>query len=329
MSARRRSALVGFTLIEVLAVVLVTAVLLGATINFYIDLSRQAARASENMREVRRASALLDRIAADLEHTMLVSKPAEADAISSPWLFLAQSRYSQTGEQSGSDQIKFIRREIPRASDGPASDLAMVAYTLERSEENEGFVLRRWSTPELPESLDLEFPRSDDPASFVLADDLRHFAMRFLDTSGQWHERWDSTQVAESGDLPLAVELEVALVAPESDTDAVDELEAGAYRRLVELPLRPIDLEELLKREEDGEQVAADESDADGDGSDQDSPGCSLGEAIDISKLGPIPGLSDSDVATLIAAVRNSPAAAFAPYAAVLAGHPAVNPDCF
>jgi type II secretion system protein J len=327
MSGRRRAtrAAAGFTLIEVLAVVLVTAVLLGATINFYVDLSRQAARASENMREVRRASALLDRIAADLEHTMLVTKPAEADAISSPWLFLAQSRYSLTGAQAGSDQVKFIRREIPRASDGPASDLAMVAYTLERSEENESFVLRRWSTPELPESLDLEFPRSDDPASFVLADDLRHFAMRFLDMSGQWHDRWDSTQVAESGDLPLAVELEVALVAPESDIDRVDETEPLAYRRMVELPLRPIDLEKLLEPEDeetDTAETAADDEDTDTAAGGKRT----LGKCIDPGKLGP--PLSESDIAQIIAIIKNSPDADITPYLELLRGHPALDPDC-
>jgi type II secretion system protein J len=334
MSAGRRGARAraGFTLIEVLAVVLVTALLLGATINFYINLSRQATRASENMREVRRASALLDRIAVDLEHTMLVKKPAETDALSSPWLFLAQSRFSQTGERPGSDQIKFIRREIPRSSDGPASDLAMVAYTLERSEDGDSFVLRRWSTPELPESLDNEFPRSDDPASFVVADDLSHFTLRFLDEGGQWHERWDSTQVANSAELPMAVAIEVALAPPESLGAEGDEIEPIPYTRMIELPLRPIDLEEMLKPEKEGEQVAATDPNAEeAGGAGAGTQGRSLGECIDIGKLpmSGLPGLSESDVATLAAAVRNSPAAAFAPYAAALEGHPAVNPDCF
>ena len=333
MSAARRGARTraGFTLIEVLAVVLVTALLLGATINFYVNLSRQAAHASENMREVRRASALLDRIAVDLEHTMLVKKPAEADALSSPWLFLAQSRFSQTGEQAGSDQLKFIRRELPRSSDGPGSDMAMVAYTLERNEDGEGFVLRRWSTPELPEGLDSEFPRSDDPASFVVADDLSLFTVRFLDEGGEWHERWDSTQLANSSELPLAVEIEVALAPPPGSESAADELEPLAYRRLVELPMRPIDLEAMLEKKEETEQVAANDPDAEEAGGAGNANGPTLSECIDLGKLGigAIPGLSQSDLATLAAAVRNSPAAAFAPYAAALAGHPAVNPDCF
>src|SRR5262245_38097256 len=177
MSVRRRS---GFTLFEVLGVVLVTALLLGAAISFFLNLTRQAARASESTREVRRAAALMDRIAADLEHTLLLKKPEDSDPLSRPWLFIAESRYSQTGAERGADQLKFIRRDLPRGSDGPASDLAMVAYTLERSDDGARFELRRWSTSELPETLDREFPSRDDPASLLVADDLVFFALRFL-----------------------------------------------------------------------------------------------------------------------------------------------------
>ena len=317
----------GFTLIEVLAVVLITSLLLGATINFYVNLTREAAHASEKVREVRRASALLDRIAVDLEHTVLVKKPAEEDAITSPWLFRAQSRFSQSGPQPASDQIKFIRREIPRASAGPASDIAMVAYTLERSEDGPSFVLRRWSRPDLPESLEHDFPRSDDPASFVVADDLALFALRFLDESGEWHERWDSTEVADSANLPLAVEIEVALAPPASQDPEAEAKEPVPYTRLVELPLRPIDLEAMLKKDEETtETAAAGTTGAPG----ESNQGPTLGECIDLSKIGVggIPGLSESDIATLAAAVRNSPAAAIAPYCAALAGHPAVNAGC-
>jgi type II secretion system (T2SS) protein J len=329
--ARRRGGL-GFTLFEVLGVVLVTALLLGATISFYLNLTRQATRASENTREVRRAATLVDRIAADLEHTLLVQKPAEEDPLLRPWLFVAEARYPQEGPQRGSDQLKFIRREIPRSSEGPASDLAMVAYTLQRSEDGENFELRRWSTSELPETLDREFPPADDPASLLVADDLRYFALRFLDDSGQWRDRWDSTQIAESSELPAAVEIEVALAPSgpvDPSPDAV-EPEPLHYAREVELPLRPIDLETLFNpnEKEKGTDVAEnDKGESDTGGKER-----TLGECIDVSKLGlgaGVGGLSDSDIATLQAAVQNSPASAFTPYAALLSGHPAVNPDCF
>ena len=330
-ASRRRAKTIrlGFTLFEVLGVVLVTALLLGAAISFFLNLTRQAVRATETTHEVRRAAALIDRIAADLEHTLLVKKPADADPLSRPWLFVAESRYAQTGEHRGSDQIKFIRRELPRSSDGPGSDIAMVAYTLHRSEDGPNFELRRWSTSELPDSLDRDFPRDDDPASLLIADDLSYFALRFLDGDRQWKDRWDSTQLVESSELPIAVEIEVALAAPQgSAPDADSELDAEPmhYAREIELPLRPIDLEALLKPE-DEKNVAQNEGEAGA------AKGKTVGDCINISKIpkGGVSGLSESDIATLAAAVENTPAAAFAPYAAALAGlaaSGAVNPDC-
>jgi hypothetical protein len=318
----------GFTLFEVLGVVLVTAVLLGATISFYVNLSRQASRATENTREVRRAAAIVDRIATDLEHTLLVQKPAEEDALSSPWLFVASGRYSEPGPLRGSDQIKFIRREVPRASAGPAADVAMVAYTLSRGEEGSHYALRRWSISELPQSLEAEFPRDDDPRSRIFADDITFFSLRFLDEAGQWHESWDSTQIAEASQLPAAVEINVAIAPREpTDADPDDAVEPVPYARLVELPLRPIDLEELLNPKEEGTDVAQNDEDEEGEGKQR-----TIGECVDVTKLGisgGIGGLSESDIATLQAAVQNSPASTFAPYAALLSGHPAVNPDCF
>jgi type II secretory pathway component PulJ len=317
VSARRGA---GFTLFEVLGVVLVTTILLSATISFYINLSQQAARASENTREVRRAAALLDRIAADLEHTLLVRKPAEADALASPWLFVGEGRFGQPG----ADQLKFIRREIPRASEGPASDLAMVAYTLQRSADGPTFELRRWSTPELPESLDREFPPDDDPDSLLLTDGISYFTVRFLDEQGEWVDRWDSTQLVESSELPLAVEIEVGLAsATDPDAEKNPDEVSMRYTRQVELPLRPLDLEELLKPGEEGD--AGEDEDEDGENGD-----LTLADCIDFSKVGSgsIPGLSATDISTLSALAQQNPDAPFAPYAGALAGHPAVNAKC-
>jgi type II secretory pathway component PulJ len=327
MSAQRRPT--GFTLFEVLGVLLVTALLLGATINFYINLSRQATRASTNTREVRRAAALVDRIAGDLEHTLLVKKPKGTDVLAQPWLFVAESRFSQSGPHPGSDQLKFIRRQIPRASDGPASDVAMVAYTLERGEDGQNFALRRWSRSELPDSLEPEFPRSDDPASLLVADDLRYFAVRFLDASGQWRPNWDSTQLVESSELPIAVEIEVALAPPPvaPGAEPTDETEPLSYAREVELPLRPIDLEALLTSKKKKEKLAQNNRNAD-----KNAPGVvrTLGECVDASKLSlSEPGVSASDLATLSAAIQINATAPFTQsMAAQYCGLAAANPDC-
>jgi hypothetical protein len=318
----------GFTMFEVLGVLLVTSILLAAAISFYRNLTHQAARAADSTREVRRAGALIDKIAADLEHTLLVKKPEDADPLSRPWLFLAQSRYSQPGEQRGADQLKFIRRESPRASDGPASDVAMVAYVLERSEDGENFALYRWSTSELPESLERELPRSDDPDSLLLADDLRYFALRFLDEAGEWKDHWDSTELVDTSELPLAVEIEVALAPPQGAVadPELEQAEPLHYAREVALPLRPLDLEALFDKDKK-EGVAKNGEEGEGAG------GKTLAECLVMEKL-PMQGaegLSASDVATLSAALQNNPTASFKQYAgafAALAASGAINPDC-
>jgi hypothetical protein len=88
------------------------------------------------------------------------------------------------------------------------------------------------------------------------------------------------------------------------------------------LPVRPIDLEKLLEAEGEETDVAQNEDEAGGEG-------MTLADCVDVSKLSLRgTGLSQSDLATLQAAVQNMPAAAFAPYASALAGHPAVRAGC-
>ena len=76
----------------------------------------------------------------------------------------------------------------------------------------------------------------------LLADGLASFGVRFIDELGEQTSSWDSSQLIESSELPLAVEIEVALLDPEGDPDA----EPQPYSRRVLLPVRPLDLEELL-----------------------------------------------------------------------------------
>lgn len=320
----------GFTLIEVLAVLFLTALVLGAAIDFYIDLSNDSARASESTREVRRATSLIDRIARDLERTLLVRKEQDADPLGHPWIFLAEPHLGE----SGADRLKFMMRsEPPRTSQGPTSDLATVAYTLERSQDTEGFELHRWSAPRLPERLDREFPPADDPASLVLADGIAYFALHFLGESGEWVDRWDSSLLVDSSELPIAVEIELALLPGAGSDDEQDLAEPAKYGRRVLLPMRPLDLVALL----DPSQAAG--GDGDGDG---DDDGLTLADCIDWSKVGGgggIPGgagapsslpsgMSGVDLAGLQDLVANAPNVPWEPYRAVYGNHPAVRAHC-
>ncbi len=252
----------GFTLIEMLVVTAFTAGLLIAAVTFYLQIARASTAATARTEDARRAAAVLDRVARDLEATVLVTRPEEVDAFSHPWLFLAESR----GAGPGADRLKFdTRSHRPRTSDTPESDLQVVAYFLSPGDE-EGDVLLRWSSPRLPEQLDRSFPAADDPGVQVLAERVAVFGVRLLDEEGQWTDAWDSFTLARSSQLPAAVEVSLAFLPPPA---ADPKLVAGApepplFTRQVLLPVRPLDLKVLLaggpgdegKGEEDDEETA-------------------------------------------------------------------------
>jgi type II secretion system protein J len=270
-----------FTLIEVLAVVFLTAIVLGIALDFYVDLSRGSTRAADKTRDLRRSAAALDRIARDFEAAMLVEKREEEDPLAHPWLFVAESR----GSDTGADHIKFItRNHRPRSSEAHEQDLAVVAYTLRQSEEDEdAYELMRWASPRLPESLDRSFPRDEDEESLLLADGVASFGVRFLAEDGQWSDEWDSTTLVRSGQLPEAVEIELAML-PDQATDRAP----VSFTRRVRLPVRPLDLEELLDPEayafgsgetESGEDEAEEEGEEAGEETVASSGGASPSDA--------------------------------------------------
>jgi type II secretory pathway component PulJ len=214
----RRSA--GFTLLEVLAVVLLTGLVLGIALDFYVDLSRASNRAADHTRGVRRATAILDRMARDFESAVLVRKPDAVDPLAHPWVFLAESEYSSTG----ADHIKFVtRNHRPRSTASHESDLAIVSYTVRRTNDDQ-LELLRWSSPQLPEGLDRDFPYDSEDGSALLADGIAAFGVILIDEAGGQVDRWDSSQLIESSELPIAVEIEVAMA-----TD--DGSEPVPYRR--------------------------------------------------------------------------------------------------
>jgi hypothetical protein len=254
----------GFSLIEVLAVVLLTALVIGLTANTYLDLSRATQRAMHGTRALRQAGAVLDRVARDLEAAMLVVKPRERDPNTHPWYFFAQSRYAS----EGSDQLKFMtQNRALRKDDGELRDskFEVVAYQLvEREGENPPlYDLYRWSSPRLPDGCDTSIPEFEDAPLFsdapgqqplaernqLVAERIERFSVRFLHADGDWVSSWDSCQIAESSALPVAAEIDVALF-DESAQSVVDgsgapiaEAEAPGYKKRVVLQLRPIDLE--------------------------------------------------------------------------------------
>jgi len=256
----------GFTLLEMMGVILVMAIVLGFTTDYYIDLSRASNRASKNTNEIRRAVAILDRIARDLESTMLVVKAPEQDPLDHPWLFFAEAQITDVG----SDHLKFVTRNFQsQRGAAHASDLSLVAYTYSPSEFDDGYELYRWTAPQLPDSLDRSFPEPDDEASFLLADGIADFGLTFTDENGEIRDSWDSTTLVDSGNLPTWVEISIAMVGEDAGgliDDGYDEDDLVYYRRRVHLPVRPIDLVALLDPATAAAAAAAEEEQSEADG---------------------------------------------------------------
>jgi hypothetical protein len=195
----------------------------------------------------------------------------------------------------------------------------MVAYSLEPREDGSGYALLRWSSPELPERLDREFPRPDDPASLVLADGVAHFALRFLGEEGEWTDRWDSSQLVESSELPMAVEIEVALLPISTRQDDAVPAEPVLYSRRVLLPVRPLDLVALLDPTRlDGGGGGEEESEEDCAPS-----GLTVAECIDWTAVGGVGGMPELE--DLLAA---APTTCWDPYRPLYGTHPSVRDFC-
>jgi type II secretory pathway component PulJ len=260
-----------FTLLEVLAVVLLTALVLGVALNFTVDLSRASTRATEGTRSFRRALAVLDHVARDLERTVLLQKADETDPVDHPWVFLAEVR----GGGPGADHLKFVTRgHRSRTTAGRESDLEVVAYAV-RTTPDESLELVRWSSPQLPESLDREIPDDEERGAMLLASDLAGFGVTLIDELGERVTSWDSSTLVQSGQLPSAVEIEVAIADPDDP-----QADPRTYRRIVVLPLRPFALQELLDP-----LAAANGGSADGDeaGEDGENVACNSGPCAGLS----------------------------------------------
>jgi prepilin-type N-terminal cleavage/methylation domain-containing protein len=245
----------GFTLIEMMAVVLLTAIVLGAAVEFYLDLATASRAATLRVRTDRRAVALLDRISRDLQSAVLVQKPPDTDPLAWPWLFLAESPSGQLGAQ----RLKFVSRgRLPRSSAALESDLELVAYAL-RERPDVGFDLVRWTSPRLPEALDRSFPAAEDPGALVLAEGVAAFGVRLLGDDGQWVEAWDSSTLVESAELPLAAEVSLALLAEDGEgAYVVDETgeqpQPEVLSRQVLLPVRPLEAKKVFATATEGEE---------------------------------------------------------------------------
>lgn len=236
-NSRSRRAL-GFTLIELMAVIMLTVLITAAVNHIFANLSRSSQRAIVRTKAVRQATAVLDHIARDLQESFLIAKPPEVDPLNHPWLFFSE-------EDGDSDRILFFtRNHHPRGGDPRDWDLTKVAYFLAPDEDNTGS-LWRWIEPGIPAEYEKEFPDIWDPGVSLVSQNVKslHFYFRNA-VSTDWEPGWDSSQLENAGQLPLAVLIEVTMddVYTADSTGNEDPL---VYSRIVQLQI-PIFIEAMM-----------------------------------------------------------------------------------
>ncbi len=262
LEASRRT---GFTLLETLAAVMVTALIVAFALGAYVQIADTSEQATLRLRDDLHAATIMDRLAEDLRSAFLVVKPDELDPLSHPWYFVSESRESF----SGSDAIRFIgRRHRSYQPDEHSSDFAQVAYQVTTDEEGLQS-LHRWVVVGLPDAYEPVFPLTDDERSHVLGQGLSGFTLRFLDGEGEWVETWDSTQLEQSSTLPISIEIAFDMGLPPED----DGFGEPQYVRRVVLPMQPLDVQGMIVAA--AEQVAG----IDGSGDEDDPDGEDAAEA--------------------------------------------------
>lgn len=228
----------GFTLIEMLAVILLTSIVMAVALYNYLDLSGVSQLATERTAEVRRATAILDRVSRDLQSALLEERPAGEEALGHPWIFFGEPDNSE----NGADRLRFMTRgRKPRGGAGPQSDFEVVAYSLRDGEDEDSFELMRWSSPTMPEGPERETPSDESDGAQLLAEGLADFSVNFIDEFGETSGSWDSSLMTDANSLPVAIDIEVALFDA-NDPDA----EPTRFKRRVVLPIEPLDMEELI-----------------------------------------------------------------------------------
>lgn len=238
----------GFTLLETLAVVAITAFLIASVATMFIAIMNNTERAVNGTREARIAASVLDRVARDIEGAFLIVRDEEDDPLSHPWLFKAEARLGQ----EGADRVLFTTLShtgrsalSERAS---AGGLATYAYWLEGDEEI-GYDLVRHVRPSLAE--DQRFPLDAEEGAVVVAEGLAGFALRFMGEAGDWSDSWDSSTLVDSSQLPRVVEISLQMPPLDPDEAAFreqfgDEVPPREFLRRVVLYQRPLTPEVAL-----------------------------------------------------------------------------------
>jgi prepilin-type N-terminal cleavage/methylation domain-containing protein len=222
----------GFTLLEMLAAVVIMSLILTFAFHAYQGISSAYTRVEQNTSRDRAVGVVFDRLERELVGAVLVQREEGADPLLHPYFFYAAPRmYAETE----GDELRFVTQTPLRSPGSPPAGLALVTYGSTPSQSGPGLALLRQEEP-LPPQLAKEITWT---APQVMVDNVAIFAVRYGAEDGQPADGWDSTGVERLDQLPLSLVLTLALYEAGPD----GELVAGPeHTRQVSLPVRPFRL---------------------------------------------------------------------------------------
>ncbi len=202
MSTQYRS---GFTLLEILVAITITALLVAAAVRAFQDIHRFTARMGAGLHRQRAAEIFLDRLERELNSVMIFARGAGATADTHPWLLRGVDGYEADAD---ADAIKFITSAPARTAGDPvAIGLRMVTYGVLMGEEGD-LSLHRFEEP-VPGGESKEILLSD---SVAILEDIEAFHLSYHDPESEnWVETWDSTQIELLDRAPDKIEVSLRL----------------------------------------------------------------------------------------------------------------------
>ena len=220
----------GFTLLEILVAIGLTAALMLTSYEIFRQITRTQERAHPNRHRDLAAQVFLDRFERELVGATLREKPEDVERASFPWLFLGDDRL--VGSEDG-DALRFVTQSPARAPGHTSGALRLVSYHVAGASVDDRVDLFRVEES-LPRTLELAIPLDGGGPAL---EDVARFSLRFLnEQAGLWQELWDSS-AANADQLPVAIEVIVQLFEDGAEGQLVPGRE---HLRVIALPVRPI-----------------------------------------------------------------------------------------
>ena len=221
--ALRRHAEDGFTLLEVLVSLVISAIVLAGVYASFSAVMDTRRRVETGAKIDMTARLVLTRLSREIESAFLVKRAQDAPPESRYTVFSGSQ--SEMAGRPG-DRLSFSTfAHAKRGVDANESDQAVIEYTTEENEPGAeiaagagagqgredgeptvALLRREWRRIPAPRDV-----QRTEPRAIALVDDVRGFRVRFRDGAGEWTDRWDSTEVRTLDLLPVAVEITLTL----------------------------------------------------------------------------------------------------------------------